>query len=106
LNETNQREVVDRLLKNKGSRKKILDMNPFLIEFSSFKDTEGTIQRNRSVVEKHYSLENCKKRLFDIYKKVLNTSIKHSIDKRVVLEAFNTPDMSHLLLCDSAYGQG
>ncbi|UCB47276.1 MAG: glycosyltransferase family 1 protein [Spirochaetota bacterium] len=105
LNENNQRKVVDRLLKNKGVREKILDMNPFLIEFTSFKDTEDTIQRNRSVVEEHYSLENCKERLLDIYKKVLDTRIKHGIDKRVVLEAFNTPDMSHLLLCDSAYGK-
>jgi glycosyltransferase involved in cell wall biosynthesis len=104
LSESYQREVMSGLLKNRGSRNKILDNNPFLIEFTSFKDTEDIIFRNRSVVEEHYSLENCKKRLLEIYRKVLDIRIIHGIDKRVVLEAFNTPDMSHLLLCDSAYG--
>jgi hypothetical protein len=104
LSESHQREVIVRLLKNRSVREKMLDINPFLLEFSSFKDWEDIIIRNRSVVEECYSLENCKKRLLDIYRKVLDKRIVHSIDKRVVLEAFNTPDMSHLLLCDSAYG--
>jgi glycosyltransferase involved in cell wall biosynthesis len=104
LSESDQRDVLARLLKNRGAREKIVDSNPFLMEFSSFKDREDTIIRNRSVVEEHYSLENCKKRLLDIYGKVLDSEVVQRIDKRIVLEAFNTPDKSHLLLCDSSYG--
>jgi glycosyltransferase involved in cell wall biosynthesis len=104
LSERYQREALIELLKNRKVRKKILDLNPFLIGFSSITGTGDIILRNRSVVEERYSLENCKMRLLDIYGKVTGSEVSHSIDKRVVLEAFNTPDKSHLLLCDSAYG--
>jgi glycosyltransferase involved in cell wall biosynthesis len=104
LSESYQREALTELLENRKVRKKVLDLNPFLIGFSSTTGTEDIVLRNRSVVEARYSLENCKKRLLDIYGKVMESEVTHSIDKKVLLEAFNNPDKSHLLLCDSAYG--
>ena len=104
LNGSLQKQVIQNLLNSKTKYQKVLDMNPFL-ENIVFSDNEREIvEANKKVVESEYSLQNNRNNLLKIYNKVLNKKVTQSINKQVLLETFNTPQQSHLLLCDSAYG--
>lgn len=105
LSEDLQREVISTILKRKRAFDKLLDINPFLVQFSSLKEEREIIENNREKVEDGYSLERCQKTLLAVYGKVMERTVSHVINKRVVLGEFNTPHDNHLLLCDAAYGQ-
>jgi glycosyltransferase involved in cell wall biosynthesis len=99
-----QKQVVLNLINSRNKLKKILDINPFL-ENIVFSDREAEIvDKNKKVVSKEYSLQKNRYNLLSVYEKVLNIRITQSINKRVLLETFNTPRKSHLLLCDSEHG--
>lgn len=104
LSEGLQRQVIFQVQKNRKNYKKILDLNPFLEKISSFEGWEQLVENNRKIVTEEYSLTKNRVTLMNVYERVLNVEVKHSIDKRVVLDAFNTPEKNFLLLCDSAYG--
>lgn len=84
----------------------MLDLNPLLKNTYSFNDSSGIIEKNKSVVEEEYSYQKNRSTLLGVYDAVLSGTVAHSIDKKVLLEAFNTADKNHLLLCDSAYDEG
>ena len=62
-----------------------------------------TIKQNKKVIEEEYSMEKSKQTLLSVYKRVMERSIAQSIDKRVLLNAFNIPEKNYLLICDSSY---
>jgi hypothetical protein len=98
-----QKQVVINLINSNSKIKKVLDINPFL-ENIVFSDREDEIvDKNRKVVEIEYSLQRNRNILLSVYAKVLNNRVTQSINRKVLLETFNTPRQSHLLLCDSAY---
>ncbi len=104
LSEDLQRQVIFQVQKSRKNYKKILDLNPLLEKIFSFKDLEQIVDNNRKIVTEEYSLKKNRATLLNVYERVLNMEVEHSIDKRVVLDAFNTPEKNFLLLCDSAYG--
>ncbi len=103
LNGSLQKQVILNIINSRKKYKKVLDINPFL-ENIVFSDNECEIvDANKKIVESEYSLQNNRNILLKVYDKVLNRKVTQSINKRVILEMFNTPQQSHLLLCDSAY---
>jgi len=104
LSEDLQQEVIRRVSGRKSAFHKMLDENPFLVRFSSLKEDKEIIENNRKAVKEIYSLDRCRDTLLGVYTKVMGREVHQSIDKRIVLEEFNAPQKSHLLLCDSAYG--
>jgi glycosyltransferase involved in cell wall biosynthesis len=104
LNGSLQKQVIQNLLNSKKKYKKVLDINPFLENIVFSDDEREIVETNKKVVESEYSLQNNRKNLLKVYERVLNRKVTHSINKRVLLETFNTPQQSYLLLCDSAYG--
>ena len=104
LSEDLQREVIRRVSGRKSAFHKMLDENPFLVRFSLLKEDKEIIENNRKTVKEIYSLDRCRDTLLGVYTKVMGREVHQSIDKRIVLEEFNAPEKSHLLLCDSAYG--
>ena len=106
LSEDIQKQVILNVLKSANSLEKMLDLNPLLENTNSFNDSFEIIEKNKKVVEEEYSLQRNKNTLIGVYNSILNRTVTHSIDKKVLLEAFNTAEKNHLLLCDSAYGEG
>ena len=104
LSEDLQREVVSNVLEQKSEFDKMLDVNPFLMQFSSFKGGRELIESNRKKVEQQYSLIKCRETLLTAYNQVMERDVSHVINKKIVLEEFNAPQKNHLLLCEAAYG--
>ncbi|HEB31120.1 MAG TPA: hypothetical protein ENI15_09635 [Spirochaetes bacterium] len=104
LNGILQKQVMLNLINSRKKYKKVLDINPFL-ENIVFSDNEREIvDTNKKIVESEYSLQKNRDNLLKVYDKVLNRKVTQSINRKVLLETFNTPQQSYLLLCDSAYG--
>lgn len=103
LSEDLQRQVILNILDGKLKREKILDLNPSLGNINIFNKSTSIIKQNKRVIEEEYSLEKSKQTLLSVYKRVLERSVAQSIDKRVLLNAFNIPEKNYLLICDSSY---
>lgn len=103
LSEDLQRQVILGLSNNEKRRKKFLDLNTGLADTNFFKDSREVIESNRRIVESEYSEEKNRELLLTVYEKVLSSDVTQSIDKKVLLFAFNTPEKNTLLLCESAY---
>ncbi len=104
LSEDLQKQVILNILKSKSKYNKILDLNPGLRNISFSKESRGMIESNKKIIKDEYSPERNRSILLDVYRKVLSVAVTQSIDKRVLLDTFNTPEKNFLLLCDSAYG--
>jgi hypothetical protein len=103
LDEGLQMKVLRLLSRDKNNQKKLLALNPFLENITSFENESDVIERNKKIVEGEYSLKKNKSNLMKVYAAVMDRSVRHSIDKRVLLEVFNTPDKNLLLLCSTGY---
>ena len=97
LNETLQRQVVARLIKDPASRKTLLSMNPHLDGAGTITGQSRTIDHNRQAVLAHYGLEQYRARLTMIYDQVARTRVSQKIDKKVVIDAFLDLDRFSLL---------
>lgn len=106
LSEDIQKQVIQNVLKNSNCFKKMLDLNPLLGNTNFFNDSFEIIEKNKCVVEEEYSFQKNRSTLLGVYDSVLSGTVTHSMDKKVLLETFNTADKNHLLLCDSAYDEG
>jgi len=109
LSEEFQREVIEIIIEDSKKREKFLDFNPFLERHYNFERTitdwwKEVIEKNRSVVKTEYSQENNRSILLDVYERVIKREVKHSINRAVLLRAFNTPEQNRLLLCETSYG--
>jgi len=106
LSEDLQMQVLIGIVGDNSLRKKVLDVNPLLSHIKLFKESPGLISRNRQIVESEYSTERTRSLLRKAYEGVLGCTVFQSVDKAVLLSAFNRPDKNFLLLCESAYQSG
>jgi glycosyltransferase involved in cell wall biosynthesis len=103
LSEDLQKEVIQRVFENEKNKRKILDLNSFLVNNSLFYGSEELIEYNRDIVRAEYSAPKNGQTLLGVYERVLSENVSHCIDKEVLLDAFITPEQNRLLLCDSGY---
>ncbi len=78
---------------------KLIEMNPFLknlIQKMDSPERQMLIERNRDRVLSAYSREQYRERLLSTYRKVLTTSVQHSIHKENLLQSFLHPSMFFL----------
>ncbi len=103
LSEDLQKEVILAVLQKEKNRRKILDLNSFLVNNTFFYGSEELIEHNRDIVRTEYSAKKNGETLLGVYERVLSGRVLHRIDKEVLLDAFITPEQNALLLCDSGY---
>jgi hypothetical protein len=103
LSEDLQRDVLRRLAREAKSRSKLVERNPFLSGMFAPSDAGSIVETNRRIVLREFSSENTGIRLREVYETVLRRQVRHKIDKREVVRAFNSPIHNNLLLCPSAY---
>jgi len=103
LSEDLQKHVILKILKSKKNLKKFLDLNHFLKNTIHLENADEIVENNRKIVLEEYSLKKYRVNLLQIYKKVSGTDVRHSINKKILLEQFIAPENNNLLLCDLAY---
>jgi len=103
LNEELQKQVILNIRSGRNNRKKVLDLNPYLRNITSSNGRKEIIEHNKKVVLREYSLEKIGNILLDVYKKVTDCRVINIINRRTLVELFNSVERSHLLLCDSSY---
>ncbi len=97
LDESAQRSVIRSAIEDRGRREELVRLNPFLRRPGLVEDAADRIEHNRRVVLDRYSLGIYRKRLLDIYRRVIASTVRHSVDKTVVLSAFLAPERFSLL---------
>jgi len=91
LDEQSQKQVILNLADNEKKRNRIKAINPHLEKMRISKEDAEVINENRQVVVREYSRDKYRQRLLDVYNKVINVDVSHSINKKVVLESFFNP---------------
>jgi hypothetical protein len=97
LDEALQKTVIANVLSDKSHRDRLISLNPFLLDPGNVSDKEALIQNNMNAVLFHYNKTNYRKKLVDIYSRVIKDNVCHKIDKKVLLSKFLTPEDFSLL---------
>lgn len=103
LSEELQRQALLKVARDPAARRALTERNPFLEGMFRGGDPESLIEENRAAVLREYSAERTGGMLIRAYSAVLGKEVRHSIDKRALARAFNTPEQNHLLLCGLSY---
>ncbi|MBW1835601.1 MAG: hypothetical protein JRI99_01340 [Deltaproteobacteria bacterium] len=97
LDEDFQKKVLSRIISSPPDKRRLTRLNPCLstpgVEF----DTESLIHHNKDAVMSHYNPENYAEKLMAVYSKVMNRSVRHRIDKTVLLSRFMVSKYFNLL---------
>jgi len=105
LDETLQMNLIGALWSDGEAEKKILDVNPILADTFLFTQSPSLVSRNKGIIEREYSWRRTKTTLSRVYEQVLGHPVFQSVNKGALLQAFNKPEKSFLLLCESACGE-
>ncbi|MGQ9614871.1 MAG: hypothetical protein ACUVWJ_00550 [Spirochaetota bacterium] len=105
LDEELQKEVITKMLSSEDLRRNVVSLNPFLKNATNSSISSNIIEKNRRIVEEHYSAERISGLLLDVYDRVISTSPVHGIEKTTLIRFFNSPEKNHLLLCDVPNGK-
>ncbi len=97
LDEILQRQVIQRVLKNPASVKRLIELNPFLKDLDLPKRACQLIEHNQRVIRRHYSAQAYAQCLKQIYQAMGGPPPIHAINKKKILEAFLTPANTSLL---------
>ncbi len=97
LDETFQKQIISRVLSSKKDADRLIRRNPYLSNPGYVLNKEGLIQNNEKAVLNNYNKNIYKKKLLEIYARVVKDSVCHSIDKTLLLsEFFNLKQFSLL----------
>lgn len=88
LNEAFQQTIISKVLSDELNQDKLIYLNPFLSSPGNVSDKKTLIQHNMNTVLFHYNKANYKKKLFNIYSRVIKDTVCHNIDKKLVLSKF------------------
>ncbi len=97
LDESFQKKVIRRAASEKARGKELVRLNPFLSHPGGAIHREEAMATNRRAVMDMYHPMVTKKRLTEIYKKVISEPVRHSIDKQFLLSRFLDPTTFSLL---------
>jgi hypothetical protein len=103
LDEAFQKTIISRVLADKTDRDRLIYLNPYLSDPGDVSNKEALIQNNMKAVLLNYNKTVYKEKLMKIYSKVVNSSVRHSIDKKILISQFYKPETFSLLKwCDYA----
>jgi len=88
LGEDSQKKVIDELIGDPQKLEALMRLNPFLTNPGDVSDKKSLIRHNREAIEQGYNQNQYGQILWKTYNRVANTSVKQSIDKRVLISAF------------------
>lgn len=96
LHEAFQKQVLLHLLQKPETRDQLTDINGFLAHIPE-SESGGLVEHNRRMITKHYNLACYRKKLLAIYPKVVQTRVRHHLDKARLASAFMAPHRFSLL---------
>jgi hypothetical protein len=103
LSEPFQKKIISTVLSGSSNRKKLIQLNPFLANPGSVSNKDELIQNNMEAVLFNYNQTKYRKKLIDIYKKVVRRNVCQKIDKKILLSEFlRLNNFSLLKWCDNA----
>ncbi len=91
LDESFQKNIISHIMSSKNKIKELIRLNPYLASVGIVPDKQKLIKINMKAVFSNYSEDIYKEKLIEIYKKVSNNSVSHSIDKKILLSCFLDP---------------
>jgi len=97
LDESFQKKVISHVVSSKYEKKELISLNPYLATVGFVPDKQRLINNNIKAVFSNYNIDTYKEKLIEIYKKVANISVSHSIDKKILLSSFLDPRYFSLL---------
>ena len=100
LSEYFQKKVISKVLSNKRNKELIIRFNPYLTKPGFACNDTKLISNNKKAVLQNYSKTIYKNNLIKIYKKIINYSVTHCIDKNILASYFLKPDNFSLLKWD------
>ena len=97
LDESSQKQAVIRLLSGGRATHKLMRLNPFLAQPGAVSNPEELIAINREAIMRHYTPEAYRTKLMHTYHQVSTTTVRHGIDKTVLISSFLRPEEFSLL---------
>jgi len=97
LDESFQKNIISHIMSSKNEKNELIRLNPYLASVGIVPDKQKLIKNNMKAVFTNYSKDIYKEKLIEIYKKVSNNSVSHSIDKKMLLSCFLDPRYFSLL---------
>ena len=88
LNEDYQRRVLVTLLSDRKHMQDLSKLNPFLLKIGRVGNEEDVIKINQGAVTRNYNIPLYRQKLLTAYKAVNTHSVRHRIDKKILLAEF------------------
>ena len=97
LDEAFQKMIISRVLADRTDRDRLISLNPYLSDPGYVSNKEVLIQNNMKAVMLNYNKTIYKEKLIEIYSRVVNSSVRQSIDKEILISCFFKPETFSLL---------
>lgn len=97
LDESLQRQVIDRLISDRSAYRQLQRLNPFLSGLTDRSVFDDRIAENHQAVSRHYGTDAYRKRLLEIYHQVFSNPVRQRIRKTDLASAFLRPEKFSLL---------
>ena len=97
LDEAFQKMIISRVLADRTDRDRLISLNPYLSDPGYVSNKEVLIQNNMKAVMLNYNKTIYKEKLIEIYSRVVNSSVRQSIDKEILISFFFKPETFSLL---------
>jgi len=88
LNERFQMQVISRVLADRSQKKKLIRINPHLTDPGRVPDRRRLIHHNQKRVLGRYTQQRYRQNMLDTYARVMQTPVRHHIDKARLLSEF------------------
>ncbi len=88
LDEIFQKQIISKIISDRKKAEKMICLNPHLSNPGYVSNKEELIQNNMNAVQKFYSEQMHKKRLMEIYTRVVNNQVYQKINKKILLSHF------------------
>lgn len=97
LDEPFQKQIISHITCSKNKKKELISLNPYLATVGDVRNKQRLIDNNVKAIFSNYNIDTYRKKLIEIYKKVSNNPVSHSIDKKILLSQFLNPRQFSLL---------
>ncbi len=97
LDEAFQKMIILRVSADRTDRDRLISLNPYLSDPGYVSNKEVLIQNNMKAVLLNYNKTIYKEKLIEIYSRVVNSSVRQSIDKEILISCFFKPETFSLL---------
>ncbi|HOV64044.1 MAG TPA: glycosyltransferase family 1 protein, partial [Spirochaetia bacterium] len=99
LDEVFQISLIRKTAQDKRLKYSFIEANPWLLDlFDSERYSDTLIEKNREAVLRVYGRESMSKILLSTYESVLSVPVKQSIDKKVLLHQFLSPERFRMVV--------